>query len=407
MLHLPLLRSITTLLSLGLVVAGAYLVWSWREGQWITDPTGDLLRVREDWRLWLGLVALGWSLAGRWLAPLLLARRDDEPTRPERTGGRMRESATGSQLYVETHGRAEAQPIILTHGWGMDSTFWNYAKADLSKRFRVIAWDLPGLGRSKALAPQAITLSAFAGDLADLVDMCGHRRPVLVGHSIGGMIIQTMLAERPEMRRRIAGVVLLNTTYTNPLKTMIFSRLMLALQKPVLEPGARLTILLHPLAWLMQWQSYQSGLAHMAHRLGFGRYVTRSQLEHVTRLAARNPPAALARGTLAMFDWDATEAMKSVHVPTLVVAGELDIVTKLEANARIADEAPAGTFEVVEGVNHLGPMERADVYNRLIANFALTLGAPAGGDRHAPRKPLEAEVVPFPGVAVTPTADPS
>ncbi len=53
---------------------------------------------------------------------------------------------------------------------------------------------------------------------------------MLVGHSIGGMTIQTLARDHPELfGREVVGVVLLNTTYTNPLKTMILPRLMQAL----------------------------------------------------------------------------------------------------------------------------------------------------------------------------------
>ena len=54
----------------------------------------------------------------------------------------------GSQLRVECYGREDAPPIILTHGWGANSTEWDYLKKELSDEFRLIVWDLPGLGRS-------------------------------------------------------------------------------------------------------------------------------------------------------------------------------------------------------------------------------------------------------------------
>ncbi len=104
--------------------------------------------------------------------------------------------------------------------------------------------------------------------------------------------------------------MLVNTTYTNPLRTMALGGLAQALRRPLLEPMLRLTIWLQPLAWLSAWQSYLSGAAHLANRTGFSQHVTRSQLEHTTLLATRNPPAASARGNLAMFGWDADGALR-------------------------------------------------------------------------------------------------
>jgi pimeloyl-ACP methyl ester carboxylesterase len=389
---LSIVRFLTTLLSLIILGAAAYLLWSWYAGRWVLDAAGVAHRERDLWRLWTGLALLAWSLLGRFVVTPLLARGDTRPTAAARGGGQPVAGVTGASLYVETHGPAGAPPLIFTHGWGMDSTFWNYAKQDLGDRFRLILWDLPGLGKSRA-APDGINLEAFAAELGGLIDAAGAQRPVLVGHSIGGITIQTLLRDRPQLHRRVAGLVLLNTTYTNPLRTMVLSGMLTALQKPVLEPAMRLVILLQPLVWLSKWQSYLSGAEHLAMRLGFGKFVTRSQLEHVALLSARARPGVEARGNLAMFHWDASEALSGSPTPTLVVGGDKDIITKLEASRWLAAEGEASRLEVVEGVNHMGPMERADVYNRLIADFALRVQPSAtadlqpGGDRSAGRPP--------------------
>lgn len=237
----------------------------------------------------------------------------------------------------------------------------------------LILWDLPGLGRSR-VKPAGVSLPAFAQNLRHVIEFSRERKVVLIGHSIGGMTIQTLVRNAPEfVRAHVAGIVLINTTYTNPLRTMILSPLLLALQKPVLEPVFHLMVWLQPLVWLGAWQSYLSGSAHMAHRFGFGRYVTRSQLEHTTLLATRNPPGVQARGNLAMFNWDATDAMANLGVPLLVLGGDRDIITKLEASRDIASVA-AADFEVIEGVNHMGFLERSDLYNLAIEAFTAQIG---------------------------------
>ncbi|KQY96590.1 alpha/beta fold hydrolase [Brevundimonas sp. Root1423] len=362
------------LFSLAVLGSGGYLAWTWFEGDIVQNVDGTLQRVREDWRLWAAVALIGWSFLGRFLVPLLLARSDTERTRPERGAGEMIAGAGGASLYVETHGDAAAPPLVLIHGWGMDSTIWYYARQHLARRFRVIVWDLPGLGCSTADGRDAVALSSFARDLKSVIGLAGGRPVVLVGHSIGGMTIQTLARDEPAFfNREVAGAVLLNTTYTNPLETMILSGLVKALRWPVLEPLMRLAIWLQPLAWLAAWQSYLSGSAHMANRLGFGRFVTRSQLEHTTLLATRNPPGVLAKGNLAMFRWDATEALRNIMTPVLVVGGDKDIVTKLEASETIATTVPKARFQVVEGVNHMGFLEQAEIYNEAIGAFAASV----------------------------------
>jgi pimeloyl-ACP methyl ester carboxylesterase len=356
-------------LSLAILGTSGYLLWSWWDGETYRLADETLAVARDDWRLWTGLALLAFSFLGKFLIVPLVAKPDKRRTDALRGDGVRAEGAAGQALYVETTGKRDGPPVILTHGWGMDSTIWRYAKEDLGGRFKVTSWDLPGLGHSKPAKAGQISLSAFAADLKRLVAEQG-RPTVLVGHSIGGMTIQTLARDHPEVfGRDVAGVVLLNTTHTNPLKTMILSGVVQALRWPVLEPLLRLTIWLQPLVWLQGWQSYLSGMAHLANRFGFGRYVTRSQLEHTTLLATRNPPAAQARGILAMLRWDATAALAQLSVPTLVVGGNKDIVTKLEANRTISERVPHGRLQVVDGVNHMGMLERYDIYDAAIADF--------------------------------------
>jgi pimeloyl-ACP methyl ester carboxylesterase len=389
---MPLIIILRLLFGLGswaVLGAGAYLLWTWRQGELVRDLDGDLILVRETWRLWTALGLFAWSFLGKriWL-PLLARPDEDEPSRPERGEGRQVEGASGASLYVETHGPAGAPTLILTHGWGLDSTIWSYAKRDLGDRFRLILWDLPGLGRSRA-AEGGINLTAFAADLGTVIGLAGEGPVVLVGHSIGGMTIQTLARDQPELfGGRVAGAVLVNTTYTNPLETMVLSGLAKALRWPVLEPMMRLASWLQPLAWLSGWQSYLSGSAHMANRLGFGDFVTRSQLEHTTLLSVRNPPGASAKGNLAMFRWDGLAGLPNLAAPTLVIGGDKDIVTKLEASLVIAEIAPQAELRTMNRVNHMGFLERADLYNAAIAAFADSVVAEADQVRAAPAEVL-------------------
>ena len=372
-------RFFIALFSLALLALGLYLAWSWWQGDWVRLADGDLVRVREDWRAWVGGGLMGLMLFGRPLVLLMLARPDDaRSAAAEANAGSGREamlsSTTGAQLHVQTLGAEGGPRIIFTHGWGLDSSMWGAAKTDLAARFHLTFWDLPGLGKSKRPPDGEVALERFADDLAALLLTVDEARPaVLVGHSIGGMTIQTLVRDHPKALSRVAGIVLLNTTYTNPLKTMVFSGLMRALQKPLLEPAMKLMIALNPLVWLSMWQSYFSGAAHVANRLGFGRFVTRSQLERVALLTTRNDPAVQARGNLAMFRWDATRVMARTATPVLVIGGAMDIITKVEASRTIVAQAWKGEGRTIEGVNHMGPMERADLYNALIADFTLAV----------------------------------
>lgn len=366
---LSIVRFLASLFSLIIIGIAGYLAWRWYDGALIRHADGDIVRVRETWFLWLAIGLGLFSFFGKTLIVPILARADaGAPSTPVREPGEIIDGAHGSKIFVAAVGNGPT--IVLTHGWAMDSTVWRYAIKELSASFRVVVWDLPGLGRSEG----AISLEDFARNLRTVVEWSGNQKVVLVGHSIGGMTIQTLVRDDAAfVRDRVGGAVLFNTTFTNPLKTMILPRLMQALRWPLLEPMMRLTILLQPIAWLSAWLSYLSGMSHIANRLGFGKYVTRSQLEHVTLLATRNPPGNISKGNLAMFRWDATNAFSRTDLPILILAGDVDIVTKPQASDQIATQCQQAVVRHIAGVNHMGMLERAENYNAAVADFAHTV----------------------------------
>jgi pimeloyl-ACP methyl ester carboxylesterase len=195
------------------------------------------------------------------------------------------------------------------------------------------------------------------------------------------MTIQTLALRHPAMfGTDITGVVLLNTTHTNPLKTMIFPNLAQAM-RPVLEVLFRIEIAIFPLAWVSAWQSYLSGSTHIANRLTCGKGISRMQLDHICLLGTRNSPASIAKGNLAMFRWDATGAMANLSVPVLIIAGSADIVTKPEASETIASTALAPELHVVPDANHMSFLDHASFYHARIEKLALEASSRAS-DQH-------------------------
>jgi hypothetical protein len=75
--------------------------------------------------------------------------------------------------------------------------------------------------------------------------------------TVRGMLTLTFCRLFPEqLGSRVAGLILVDTTSTNPVKTAMGSKVLRAVQKPLLEPLLYLTIGLSPLLWLMTWLSY-------------------------------------------------------------------------------------------------------------------------------------------------------
>ena len=82
----------------------------------------------------------------------------------------------------------------------------------------------------------------------------------------------------PRLAERVAGLVVVHTTYTNPVRTTLGARVVQALQPPVLTPLVYRMIALWPAVWLMHWLSFLNGTAHLHSAFtGFAGQRTRAQ----------------------------------------------------------------------------------------------------------------------------------
>jgi pimeloyl-ACP methyl ester carboxylesterase len=279
----------------------------------------------------------------------------------------------GSKLHVEIYGEATRPTLLLTHGWSLDTSAWKYIKADLLDRYRIVAWDLPGLGRSRGPSNKDYSLEKMAHDLAAVLQATAEKGSpvILLGHSIGGMILQVFCrVHRDQLDRTVKGLALVHTTYTNPLRTITAAPLASALEKPLIVPMNYLTIALSGLAWLSNWQSYFNGSLHVWTRLvSFSGKQSRAQIDHGARLAAVAWPATVARGNLAMMKFDEQATLGQVQVPVLVIAGDHDRITLRSASEHIERLLPNERATHIDG-GHLGYWEVSEQAVELIRDFA-------------------------------------
>jgi pimeloyl-ACP methyl ester carboxylesterase len=360
----------TGLLSLGLLGGGAYLIWAWYEG--VVTGTGWLVA---------GVALVALTFLGRPLVLLLVGRRpapaEEEPAqaRDDTIQVRRLPGADGVQIQVEVYGRADGPTLVLTHGAGLNSTEWFYAKRHLADRFRLVVWDLPGLGRSTGPENNDFSLEKLAHDLEAVVRFARADRPepvLLLGHSIGGMILLTFCRLFPQhLGTVVAGLVLVHSTYINPVRTARGAGLLSALQKPLLQPLLYLTIGLSPLMWLMNRLSYSSGLTHLnAHWSHFAGQETKGQLDFTARFSLHAPPAVAARLMLAMLRYDATQTLGTIPVPVLVVVGDRDKMTLPGAGQHIRQAVPRGEIVCLAPAGHLGLVEQHEDWAHAVAPFA-------------------------------------
>lgn len=281
--------------------------------------------------------------------------------------------ADGSEIQVEWNGPEDGPPVVLTHGWGANRTEWEYLRRDLSGQgYRLITWDLPGLGDSSPPRGNDYSLENFARDL-DLVtqETCGNRPAVLAGHSIGGMTTLTFCRDFPAaLGTRIAGLILVDTTYTDPVNTAKGASVFKPLEKPLLMPLQYLAIPLSPLLSVSNWMSYFNGTGHLGSLLsGFCGTQSWEELDFAARYSLSSPPGVIARGMLGMMRYDATDTLEKIPIPTLIVAGDRDTCCAPEASEYMAREIPHSELITLSPANHMGLIEHHQLFAEALAGF--------------------------------------
>ena len=331
------------------------------------------LRISTEASWWVAgaVLLLGISFGGYWPVHWLLGNQSGpEPEHLQPTQQRFVDRPDGSRLHVQIYGSDTAPTLLLTHGWSLNVSAWDYIKRRLAERFRLVMWDLPGLGRSLSASNGDYSIEKIARDLEAVIEATASRSPlILVSHSIGTFATQALCRLRPDIGVKVQGLVLVHPTYVNPLRTCFLSSLATALEWPLITPLNYLTMALAPLAWLSNWQSYYNGSLHISTRItSFSGKQTWNQLDHAARLAAEAWPGVLARGNLGMQRFDEERTLPNINLPTLLIAGQHDRMTRPDAAEHMAKLLPNNRpFRVNSG--HLGYWEQPDEVAEVIEEF--------------------------------------
>jgi pimeloyl-ACP methyl ester carboxylesterase len=365
---------IADLLSIAYPLIAYYLYREW-------DQYRNTLEDDYAQRCLFGAIALLlFMLLGRFLIKALLSKSrkgEDQPHRFDTNHRTTIKRPDGSTLNVEYYGKEDGQPIIFVHGLNATLQNWYYQRKYFEKDHRLILMDLPGMGKSTRPANKDFSLDKLAADLEAVIEQSGAKNPILWGHSLGGMTILTFLAKNAGTNRPgVKGVILEHTTYTNPVRTILFRRLLSALQKPILTPLCYLIIFLSPVLWLSRWMSYFNGNSHIITRwLAFAGTQSAKQLDFSTLLSTLIAPAVMARGCLGMFGYDVTKALSTIQVPTLIVGADKDRLTRPDASEYMQKRIPNAELVMLTPGNHQALLERHHEVNEAAQHFIQKLRA--------------------------------
>jgi 3-oxoadipate enol-lactonase len=252
--------------------------------------------------------------------------------------------AGGISIYAIEAGRG--RPLVFLHGLGWDHSLWRDAVERFSDRYRVIAGDTRGHGRSDK-PPGPYTIAAFAEDWHRALGALGVEAACVVGFSQGGMIAQLLALEHPE---RIAALVLVSTSCRSDpaLRAKMEERIRLARAE-----GATAA------AWL-------------AARSVFSKAFTAARpqrIEEFVQWRAAMEQEPLFEATRAGYDFDLSARLPTLKIPTLVMYGDEDALTPPPVVRQVAECVPGAELVGVAGAGHMIPVEKRAEFESLLARF--------------------------------------
>ena len=113
-------------------------------------------------------------------------------------------SSTARLFYTE---KGEGQHVMVLHGWTCDSHDWSWQLPELESKYRTVAVDLRGHGRSEVMPSGHYNPADYVADIESLIltHYPGHKF-TLIGHSMGGQIAARLAAKRPDLVNAVVSI---------------------------------------------------------------------------------------------------------------------------------------------------------------------------------------------------------
>ncbi|SDK12857.1 Pimeloyl-ACP methyl ester carboxylesterase [Bradyrhizobium sp. Rc2d] len=245
----------------------------------------------------------------------------------------------------------EGTPLVFVHGFTTTAEFWREQVETFSVRHQMIRINLPGHGRSPRPENRAYTIEAFVEDVLRVYRELAIDSAVLVGLSMGGTVAQTFALTYPD---RVRALVLVGATphglgadvnVDNVLKAIEDLGVVAASQK-VIERS-------------------------------FGSDANPALVDFAKNEVAQTP-AFVARQAIASLNAsDSRARLGEIHVPTMVVVGDEDIITPPSESQILAAGIPNSQLYCIPRAGHFPMLERPDTFSRLLGDFLMRQGLPA------------------------------
>ncbi|WP_406397400.1 alpha/beta hydrolase [Streptomyces sp. NBC_00879] len=235
----------------------------------------------------------------------------------------------GAALTYDDEGPRDGDgvPLVFIHGWTANRHRWDHQMAHFAPKRRVIRFDLRGHGESDG---SARTIEELAADVLVLLDQLKVDRFIPVGHSMGGMIAQTLALGHAE---RIERLVLVNS-----ISRMTYSR------------GRGLLMAASTLA---PFKLFVAANIQRAFAPGY----PREEIREYIRASSATPREVVMTCYAAMRSFDVLNRVGEIRTPTLLVHGYHDIQLPVAQMLRMAKAYPDALVRIVDAGHEL-PVEK-------------------------------------------------
>jgi 3-oxoadipate enol-lactonase len=271
--------------------------------------------------------------------------------------------ADGTRIHASVWGDPDAEPVLFLHGLGTDNLGWIRQRRTFGGRYRCVAVDNRGSGRSdKPEGPY--DLGMLTADTIAVLDDLDIERAHVIGASMGGIIAQVMGVAHPE---RIISLTLACTACTRHR----WREEMLGEWVDLIETEGMREFAVRNLQWIFGPRSLRR-LWPVAKILG--------------PMLLRAPEHAFLAQLTALLtadDQTASEDLAHVTAPTLVVTGSQDLLTPIADAEEIAALIPGSELVIIRGAAHGFMLENAAPFNEVVLDFV---------DRHSG---TNADVIPL------------
>lgn len=254
----------------------------------------------------------------------------------------------GTRIHYEILGRKSAPPVLMIQGLGADKHMWNMQRFVLATRYRVIAHDNRGAGRSDKPFG-AYTIEQMAADAISVLDHAEIDNAHVVGASMGGVISQLIAVLYPE---RVRSLSLVCTSCSNHQwrRDLIKTWGDIATEKGM---GAMTAV-------AARWVIGPRSLRRLWPAVSW-----------LGPISTSRPSHGFKGQVQAILDADDSmrDQLSSVKVPTTVIVGNQDVLTPRGDSEEIAGLISTAELSVLSGAAHGLMIEHATTFNRILGDF--------------------------------------